>query len=699
MIQGTYAPGLVGMSILVAIVAAYTAIDLARRIASTRDRASRWWLIGGACAMGTGIWSMHFVGMLAYRLPVPTGYDPGITLLSWLIAIAASGFALWLTSRPQLSLHRWIVGSLILGGGIAGMHYTGMEAMRMQPAIDYARGLFASSIVVAVVVSGMGLRVMHVLRTAPRHVHWLRLAAALLIGLSIVGMHYLAMAAARFPAGSICGAAGYGLHAERLATLIIVGSLGMLTMALVISLLDQMLQSRTAALANSLASANQKLTQLALHDPLTRLPNRMLLEERLAQSIALGKRFAVIYMDLDGFKAVNDALGHHMGDQLLVEVAGRLEAVRRPTDVISRQGGDEFVLLVHVDDRGDAEAEALRLIELIRQTVVVDAQPLHVSASIGIALHPADGADPATLLSNADAAMYHAKKQGRNGYCFFESRMNKQAQTLLQLTKALAPALARNEFRLLYQPQYDATTGSLVGVEALVRWHHPTRGVIAPDVFIPLAERSGLIVELGVWILDAACRQLLAWHREGHPVQMSVNLSAAQFCNMRLVEDIKACLEKYALPSRYLTLEITESTAMQDVEHSMRMLRQLRALGVRLSIDDFGTGYSSLAYLKRLPASELKIDRNFVQGLCEGQEDAAIVSAIIALGKTLGLTVIAEGVETREQQEFLARQGCDILQGYLLGPPTWPETLHLADCRTNVIELPVRTLEAAASQL
>jgi diguanylate cyclase (GGDEF)-like protein len=694
MIQGTYAPGLVGMSMLVAIVAAYTAIDMARRIASTRDRASRWWLIGGACAMGTGIWSMHFVGMLAYRLPIPMGFDPGITLLSWLIAIAASGFALWLTSSQHLSLHRWIAGSLILGGGIAGMHYTGMEAMRMQPAIDYARGLFALSIVVAVVVSGIGLRVMHKLRTAQRHVHWLRLAAALLIGLSIVGMHYLAMAAARFPVGSICGAAQDGLHAGWLASLIVVASLGILTMALVISLLDQMLQSRTAALANSLANANQKLTQLALHDPLTRLPNRMLLEERLAQSIALGKRFAVIYMDLDGFKAVNDAFGHHMGDQLLVEVAGRLETLRRPTDMISRQGGDEFVLLVHVDDRAGAEAEALRLIELIRQTVVVDAQPLHVSASIGIALHPDDGADPATLLSNADAAMYHAKKQGRNGYSFFEPRMNKQAQTLLQLTKALAPALERSEFQLLYQPKYDAAAGSLVGVEALVRWHHPACGVIAPEVFIPLAERSGLIIELGVWILDAACRQLLAWHREGHPIQMSVNLSAAQFCNMRLVEDIKACLEKYALPPRYLTLEITESTAMQDVEHSMRMLRQLHALGVRISIDDFGTGYSSLAYLKRLPASELKIDRNFVQGLCEGQEDAAIVSAIIALGKTLGLTVTAEGVETREQQEFLARQGCDILQGYLLGRPVRAEALRLGDSRTNVIELPVRTREA-----
>lgn len=669
MMQGTYAPALVAMSIVVAVVAAYTAIDMARRIASTRDRVSRWWLAGGACAMGTGVWSMHFVGMLAFNLPMPMGYDPAITLLSWFIAVAASAFALWLTARSRLPIHLLAIGALVMGGGIASMHYTGMASMQMQPGIDYNPWLLALSVVVAVVASGVGLYIIHVLRSAQRHARWLRLAAALLIGASIVGMHYIGMAAARFPAGSICGAAQDGLQTEWLASLIVLGSLGVLAIALIISVLDQRLESRTAVLAKSLAHANRELTHLALHDSLTKLPNRLLLRDRLAQAIGPRARFAVIFMDLDGFKAVNDAFGHHMGDLLLIEVARRLCTAQRHADTVSRLGGDEFVLLIHIETREDAEAVARRLIELVRQPVRIDGQDLRISTSLGIALYPEDGADFDSLVSNADAAMYHAKEQGRNDYCFFEPAMNVLAQSQLQLLQALAPGLGRNEFYLLYQPKYNAADKKLVGVEALVRWAHPTEGIIGPDVFIPLAERSGLIIELGLWILDEACRQLAEWHRQGRLIQMSVNLSALQFCSTRLVDDIGACLARHALPPQYLTLEITESMAMQDVEHSLRMLRQLRALGVMISIDDFGTGYSSLVYLKRLPASELKIDRDFVNNLQGGHEDAAIVSAIIGLGKTLGLTVTAEGVETNAQQDFLAEQGCDLLQGFLLGRP------------------------------
>ncbi|MGH8147259.1 MAG: putative bifunctional diguanylate cyclase/phosphodiesterase [Rhodanobacteraceae bacterium] len=686
MIQGSYSPGLVGMSIVVAIVAAYTAIDMARRIASAsaHDRASRWWLAGGACAMGTGIWSMHFVGMLAFKLPMPVGYAPGITLLSWLIGIAASGFALWLTARKHLSPVMLAVGALVMGGGICGMHYTGMAAMRMQPAIDYEPWLVALSIVIAVVAAGVGLFIIHHLRTARRRVNRLRFAAAVLIGASIVGMHYTAMAAARFPLDSICGAAQYGLHNDWLAALIILGSLGVLTMALVISVLDQQLESRTAVLATSLAMANQELSHLAMHDALTKLPNRRLLEERLAQAIQAHARFALMLMDLDGFKNINDAFGHHLGDRLLVEVAHRLASARRSADTVARQGGDEFVVLVRIESRDEAELAARRLLDLVLQPITIGNHQLNVSSSIGIALYPDDGADPAVLLSNADAAMYRAKERGRNGYQFFEPAMNKQALTHLQLGQALAPALERGEFFLVYQPKYGAIDNELAGVEALVRWDHPGRGVVDPDVFIPLAERTGLIIELGAWILDEACRQLAEWHRHGQRIRMSVNLSVLQFGSPRLLDDVTTCLARHAVPPQFLILEITESIAMRDVEHSQQILRQLCALGVAISIDDFGTGYSSLVYLTRLPASELKIDRAFVQNLHEGQEDAAIVSAIIALGKALGLTITAEGVETVEQQAFLTRQGCDLLQGHLLGRPARAEALRLFANRPRV---------------
>lgn len=695
MLEVSYAPGLVGMSIVVAIIAAYTAINLARRIASTQPRASRWWLVGGALAMGTGIWAMHFIGMLAVKLPIPMGYDPLITAASWAIGVAASAFALWLTARARLSAAQLALGALIMGGGIAGMHYAGMAAMRMRPGIHFQPGLLVLSIVVAVVVAGVGLYVIHAMRTAERHVQRLHVLAALVIGCSIVGMHYVAMAAAEFPLGSICGAARHGLQTGWLASLIIVGALGILTMALLVSLFDQRLESRTGALAASLANANQELNRLALHDPLTRLPNRVLLEERLTQAAVPGARFAVLFVDVDGFKAVNDAFGHHVGDLVLLELAQRLGSRCRHGEIVARQGGDEFVLLAQVATREAAAALAQRLVELVRQPVTAGERRLTLSASVGVALYPDDATSVGTLLSHADAAMVAVKQRGRNGYGFFEAAMNAEAQDLLQLSQRLMPALERGEFYVLYQPKYHAADSALVGVEALVRWRHPERGVVGPDVFIPLAERTGVIVELGAFVLDAACRQLAEWHRRGVLIQMSVNLSVLQFASPRLIEDVEACLKKHAVEPRYLTLEITESTAMQDVEHSLRMLRQLRLLGVEISIDDFGTGYSSLAYLKRLPASELKIDRSFVQNLTEGHEDAAIVSAVIALGRTLGLAVTAEGVETEEQRRFLVREGCDILQGFLLSRPVEATAIAVDGWRAGRTRAPAAASAAA----
>ncbi len=665
----SYVPGLVAVSILVAMLAAYVAIDMARRLVRGGTRASRWWLWGGGVAVGSGFWTTHFIAMLALRLPVPLGYDPRLTFASWLAAVAASVVALWATMHPRLRAAHVAVGALGAGGGIAGMHYLGMAAMRMRPGIDYAPGLVALSVLVAILVAGVGVYAAHAVCTTQRHGRVRQVVAALVFGACVVGVHYVAMAAARFPVGSVCGAAQGGLQATWLAGISTVGGLGLLAMTLLVSLLDQHAESRVQALTASLADINQELSQLALHDPLTRLPNRSLLEERLAQAALPGAHFAVLFVDLDGFKAVNEALGHQTGDRVLMELAQRLGSRCRYGEVVARQGGDEFVVLAQVATREGAASLAQRLAELIHEPVIADGQSLSISASIGVALYPDDATDPALLLSCADAAMTASKRRGTNGYGFFESVANAAALDALQLSQALLPALARGEFYVLYQPKYNAADGGLVGVEALVRWRHPERGTVGPDVFIPLAERSGVIAQLGAFVLDEACRQLAEWHRRGVRLQMSVNLSVRQFVRPNLAAEVDACLRKHGVPARYLTLEITESTAMQDVEHSLRMLRQLRALGIEISIDDFGTGYSSLAYLKRLPASELKIDRSFVQNLTAGHEDAAIVSAVIALGRTLGLAVTAEGVETTEQRDFLVREGCDILQGFLLSRP------------------------------
>ncbi|CAD9224356.1 Integral membrane sensor protein [Burkholderia cenocepacia] len=674
MLGGSYNGLLVLFSLLVAILASYTALDMAGRVTTTQGRAAHWWLAGGACAMGLGIWSMHFIGMLAFRLPITLGYDPLITLLSLLIAIASSAFALWLVSLGELPWARLGGGALLMGVGIAGMHYTGMAAMRMTPGIQYIPSLFILSVVVAIAASGAALWIAFNLRRHSSRVRFFRIGAAIVMGIAIVGMHYTGMAAAQFPLGSICGAARDGVEPGWLAMVVIVVTLAVLAIALIVSVLDLRLESRTSVLAMSLAEANRELTYLALHDNLTKLPNRVLLEDRLEQAIGNADRkkssFALMFLDLDGFKAVNDAYGHHIGDLLLVDAAERIASAMRSQDTLARLGGDEFVLVAATEEPADAATVADRLLAIVQQPFQVAGHELRVSASIGIAMYPGNGDDQHDLLVNADAAMYHAKAQGRNAYCFFEASMNANVHEQLQLLRDLRSALERRELVLHYQPKFEAPDGPAIGVEALVRWTHPTRGLIPPDQFIPLAEKTGLIVPIGEWVLDEACRQMRIWRDSGRiGWTMAVNLSPLQFRHPSLVQVVRETLQRYALEPRFLTLEVTESTAMHDADASLRILQQLHDMGVRISIDDFGTGYSSLLYLKRLPASELKIDRGFVRDLARDTEDAAIVSAIVALGRTLNLKIVAEGVETEAQQQFLTRLGCDSLQGFLLGRP------------------------------
>ncbi|CAJ0727861.1 MULTISPECIES: putative bifunctional diguanylate cyclase/phosphodiesterase [Ralstonia] len=685
MLASSYNPLLVLLSLFVAILASYTALDMAGRVvtAQGQGRAALWWLIGGASAMGLGIWSMHFVGMLALNLPIPVGYDVDITLTSLAIGIGASIFALWLVSRRELPWPRLAGGAVLMGAGVAGMHYTGMVALRMNPGIQYDPARFVLSIVIAVLASGVALWMAFRLRQQSRRVRALRAGSAVVMGVAIVGMHYVGMAAAAFPYGSVCGAAHTGASAEWLALVIIIVTLAVLAIALIISVLDLRMEARTALLANSLAAANKELAYLALHDNLTKLSNRVLLEDRLTQAIRTAdrekRRFAVMFMDLDGFKAVNDVYGHHVGDLLLIDVAQRIGARVRQQDTVARVGGDEFVVLAYVDDPEDAGTLADALLEVVREPFMAGGHELRVSTSIGIAVYPGDGGNQHDLLTNADAAMYHAKGLGRNAYSFFEPSMNADVHQQLQLVQDLRRAVERHELVLHYQPKFNAPNGPIMGVEALVRWQHPQRGLVPADEFIPLAEKTGLIVPLGAWVLDEACRQMAQWQREGHSGwSVAVNLSALQFGHAALIDTVRETLARHALDPRSLMLEITESTAMRDVDASLQILQQLDAMGVRISIDDFGTGYSSLLYLKRLPASELKIDRGFVRDLAHDTEDAAIVSAIVALGQTLNLRIVAEGVETAEQQAFLTRLGCHSLQGYLLGRPMTAESLSAA---------------------
>jgi len=672
----TYVPELVVTSFVVAALASYAALKTTGRVRASDAVARRWWLAGGALAMGIGVWSMHFIGMLALRLPIRLGYDIGITFLSLVLAVAASGYALWLVTRDEVSRTRLFSGAVVMGLGIACMHYVGMAAMRMNPQIVYRPGWFIASVLIAIAAAGGALAIAYRLRDDVHHERLHRALAAGVMGVAIVGMHYTGMAAAHFPAGSMCGAAlRAGFSPDSLAWLVVVINAAVLGTAIGASVLDRLLHERTARLSASLQQANQQLTHLALHDALTGLPNRLQLIEHLQQRIAQAQRdsgrFAVLFIDLDGFKGVNDSFGHHVGDALLVRVATTLRQMIAPGDTVARLGGDEFVMAAAVGGANEATVLGQRLLARLGEAMKLENDDdVMVTASIGIALYPGDGESADALMAHADAAMYCIKESGRNGMALYEPSMSEGAQGQLQMTYDLRRALERGQLVLYYQPQIRALDNGLAGMEALVRWQHPRLGLVMPDRFIALAERVGLIIELGAWVLDEACRQWAAWHRAGARVPtVSVNLSAAQVRSEQLVAQVRTAMRRHGLPPGVLTLEITESMAMVEPERTAGVLEQLADAGARISVDDFGTGYSSLSYLAYLPVHELKIDRQFVRQLVPGSRHAAIVQSVVHLGRQLGLDVVAEGVETPEQKQLLASMGCTRLQGYLISPP------------------------------
>jgi diguanylate cyclase (GGDEF)-like protein/PAS domain S-box-containing protein len=418
-----------------------------------------------------------------------------------------------------------------------------------------------------------------------------------------------------------------------------------------------------------------QLSHSAHHDYLTSLPNRMLLVDRIGQAINLaqrsGKRLAVLFLDLDGFKHINDSLGHQVGDKLLQSVAARLVDCVRGSDTVSRQGGDEFVvLLAEMAGAADAAITARRMLQSVRAVHTIDDNDLHISTSIGVSVYPDDGTDSETLIKNADTAMYQAKDNGRHRYQFFEPAMKARAIERQYLEDNLRLALEKNEFALQYQPKVNIRTGIITGAEALIRWTHPTRGLISPAAFIPVAEDCGLIRRIGAWVLREACRQARAWSAAGlPPMVVAVNVSAIEFRHEKYLANLFAILQETGLDPKQLELELTEGILMKGETATHATFHALRAQGVRLAIDDFGTGYSSLSYLTKFPIDTLKIDQSFIRQISESPSETGIVTAVIGMARSLNLTVVAEGVETQEQLEFLSAQHCDEAQGYFFSRP------------------------------
>ena len=418
-----------------------------------------------------------------------------------------------------------------------------------------------------------------------------------------------------------------------------------------------------------------EMQHLAQHDVLTDLPNRMLLKDRVAQAIATahrnGTEVALLFLDLDQFKHINDSLGHAIGDKLLRSVAARLISCVRSTDTVSRQGGDEFVVLLsEVKHAADAGNMARKILAALPGGHAIGGHDLHITASIGVSTYPADGQDAEMLMKNADTAMYQAKEKGRNNYQFFKKEMNLRAVKRQSLEGGLRDALDHNQFVLHYQPKVNLATGNISGAEALIRWIHPTLGLIPPLDFLPVAEDCGLIVPIGRWVLKGACTQAQGWIAAGlRPVPVAVNVSSLEFRSVGFLENMRAVLREVCLNPRFLELELTETVLMQHADSTLSVLSALKSIGVQLAVDDFGTGYSSLSYLKRFPIDCLKIDQSFVRDITSGSDDVPIIRAVITMAQSLRQRVVGEGVETEEQMSFLQAHGCDEVQGYYLGRP------------------------------
>ncbi|WP_445116563.1 putative bifunctional diguanylate cyclase/phosphodiesterase [Acinetobacter sp. WZC-1] len=675
MIHMDYDSHLVVGSAIVAVITCYLAISLEQRIFNHARPGYRK-LMSVICGMllGLVIWAIHFIGIFACHLPSGYSFDPGLTFFSYVIAMVASIFAIWLIIRDTLPLARLVLGAILMGGGIAGVHYVGMLGLNIPDReIRYDALLVVFSILIAISGSGLSFWLSFKYKKAQQYRNIFRLAVACMITLTILGMHYTGMASSSFSPlqdNELLFRDYQDSQNQALFVAIFITSLIMVA-AFSVAILELRLEERNL----QLLMANRELENQALQDNLTKLPNRFFLLDytnSLFASFKLGEhKIAFMYIDLDLFKSVNDAFGHHIGDELLVKLAQRLHALLRENQKLIRIGGDEFLLILKCSSQAQVEEMASLVLQRIQESFLISEKEINISASIGIVFYPEHGNNLQDLLMNADAAMMLSKEQGRNTYSFFNHSIDRQQLNRSQskLINDLYKAVEEQQFILFYQPKFT-TDYNICGLEALIRWKHPTLGLLAPGMFIDGAEQTGLIIRMGYWTLEQACKQIQTWTEKHFKFySVAVNLSAVQFEHKHLIETLERLIQKYQLQDGSLMIEITESTAMHHIETSIQTFEKLRELGIRLAIDDFGTGHSSFLYLKDLPVDELKIDREFIRDLSVGSKEEMILESIIQLAVRLGLIVTAEGVETEQQADILKRLGCQQLQGYLLGMP------------------------------
>jgi len=821
----TWDYSLIALSVAVAIIGSFTALTHAQRMrASTSAVASRLWMLAGAATLGTAIWSMHFIGMLAFHLQTPISYDIYLTLLSMVPAIVATLIGFRVLRSPVIRTSHLIGAGILMGAAISAMHYTGMAALKMSPPISYQPEIFVLSLVIAVVAAWGALLLMYPgeqlhLKTPVR-----LLLGALVMGLAISGMHYTGMLAAQFQPGSVCLAGPSRIEPHLLANLVMVVSMLWFGGGIIAALFDHQIsklhqaaknlalqmtqelrdsEEKTRAIIDAaldcIITVNQKgeiiefnraaeltfgyrdqqvmgrdmaktlfsrdhhdhdyedmadllstgdrrlevtairangnefpaeltitrfiykgetlltcfirditdrkqaedeIHNLAFFDPLTGLPNRRLMRDRLQHTLSSCTRMrcqgAILFIDLDNFKTLNDTRGHDIGDLLLTEVAVRLQLCIRSNDTVSRIGGDEFVVILQnlSADEHQAALEAGLIGDKICTTLskpyLLNGFEHHSTCSIGIGLFHDTSLSADELLKRSDTAMYEAKRSGRNAVRFFDPSMQAELEERTLLEHDLRHALEHDQLVMYFQIQVDDAY-RIVSAEVLLRWQHPQHGLILPCQFIPLAEETNLILPIGEWILKSACQLLKSWENDplAQQLEIAVNVSARQFRQPAFVDQVSNILKESGANPSKLKLELTESLVLDNIEDSIRKMEALRTYGIRFSMDDFGTGQSSLTYLKRLPLSQLKIDQSFVRDIVQDANDAVIVQTIIGMAKNMGLAVIAEGVETPQQLAYLQSYGCPAFQGFLFGKPMPYEEF----IRTLNVDRPLSTIE------
>jgi diguanylate cyclase (GGDEF)-like protein len=808
----THDPALVILSYMIAVAGSFAALEMIARwrLACVDD--APWWWLASAVALGSSIWSMHFIGILAVRIGFPLTYAPAPTVISLLIAIGAVAAGMQVVRADAAWLRVGCAG-VIIGLGVAAMHYTGMSGVRFPGSLAYTPGLWGLSVLVGIAAATVAIGLSLTL-----HSMWQRMIAALVMAAGICGMHYTGMASTVFLFDPLAPYSP-GLATGPIAVPVAVATLALIICALVFVAADRRLlaasernalalRDSSATLAQvdaSLVLSHQRLDAvldnipqgislfdvhgrllvsnrryaeiyklppeltrigtpltdillslgpsgtapeisdptylewasqigvigqpgdtvvsltngrviaihyrpmpgrgtlmthediterqlaaariafMAQHDALTGLANRVLFQERLDQAMVLAGRgagCAILCLDIDHFKLINDALGHPAGDRVLQAAAERLQSCIRNGDTVARLGGDEFAIIqLAIHGPGDAERLATRILAAFKDRIAIDGHQIAIGVSIGVAVAPGDGAAYETLLKNADVALYLAKSEGRGAVRFFEPEMDARINRRRTLESELAAAMATGAFELYYQPLINLLTGDISGFEALLRWNHPVRGLVPPLEFIRVAEETGLIVALGAWVLQTACREATNWPDD---ISVAVNLSPVQFNDGTIVGAVAAALAGSGLQPGRLELEITETVVLRETPATLTALLELRAMGVMVALDDFGTGYSSLSYLRSFPFDKIKIDQSFVREIATNRESMSIVRAVTGLGHGLRMKTTAEGVETMEQLNLLRAEGCTEVQGYIFSPPRpaheLPElikTLHL----------------------